>query len=180
MDYIAAAADMREKAWSDLVSSHAFRAFRAADNMVVELGGASVMPNMTLTSAPDKTPIADGTPAARKIRVRAKDGSLKPKQADAAYRVLTELGPMNTKNVMELAVAMGATAGGSNPLSNFRSAISHDDRFYSFRHNGEHLWWLEGVDLPKGWDEATGDLLRDAASSDADQKGGDGHDPATT
>jgi hypothetical protein len=184
MDYIATAIEMRQKAWAEIVASSAFRAFRACDNMVVELGGASVMPPIT-TIRPDITPpVPEPTnqsgATTPRIRVRARDGTLRPTQAEAAFAVLTELGPMGTKDVMDFSVEKGAAAGGLDPLMNFRTTLSKDDRFYSFRHNGEHYWWLTGQTLPEGWDEAAVDLLRDAASSSDSQKGGDGHGPATT
>lgn len=181
MDFIAAASEMREKAWAEVTASSAFRAFRAADNMVVELGGASAMPKLSNDQEVRRvfSPLVTVAPAAYYSGpakpTRKRRSSDKPTQSDAAMTVLRELGPMGIKDILDLAVAQGATAGGSNPLVNFRSALSKDERLYSFRHNGEYLWWITGVDLPEGWDEAASDLLANAASSDSSQEGGDGH-----
>jgi hypothetical protein len=184
MDFIAAASDLRDKAWAELSASTAFIAFRAADNMVVEMGGESAMPRFPERSRePSDGSAFVGAVIGRQVesvtsaRTRTRATS-KPTQPDTAEVVLKELGPMKMQDVMDFAVEKGATAGGANPLMNFRSALSKDPRFYSFKHKGEFLWWLHDVDLPEGFNEAAGDLLNGAASSDSNQEGGDG-DAAT-
>ncbi len=171
MDYFATATDMREKAWEEVVASPAFRAFRAADNMVIELGGQSVMPNLSTgeSQAEDKHKVP-------RPRFRAADGKPKLTQAEVAASVLKELGPMGTGMLIDMAKEQGAAIGGAHPVNSFRSTLSKDSRFYSFRHGGEHLWWLTDVPLPEGWNRAADDLLEQAAAlNHKSQEGGDGH-----
>lgn len=171
MDFSAEANDMRARAWAEIVASPAFRAFRAADNMVVELGGVSIMPKLST----DVNRVEVAPKANPKPRVRGIDGKPRLTQAEVGVAVLKALGPMDIATLTDMSKDYGAVVGGANPIANFRSTLSKDNRFYSFRHNGDHLWWLSDVPLPEGWDEAADDLLRNAASSFSSQEGGDGH-----
>ncbi|MBU0556555.1 MAG: hypothetical protein KKD64_10385 [Alphaproteobacteria bacterium] len=175
MDYIATAMSMRAEAWAELVQSPAFRAFRAADNMVIELGGESIMPQLGKTPKPVDATHTTDKPITRR-KPRAADGSPRMTQVEAASNALKQLGPMGIAMLTEMAKEQGAAIGGNDPVANFRSALSKDKKFYSFRHEGEYLWWLTDVPLPEGWSEAADDLLRNAASPDnTRQEGGDGH-----
>ena len=184
MDYLASAKEMRSAAWAELIASPAFKAFRAADNMVVELGSPSVMLDLSTPSSATKPidNVGNGGGFSRsQPRVRTPDGSVRLTQGDAAEVILKEVGPMGIIEIIKKAKERGAAVGGLNPTNNFRSAMSKDKRFYSFRHNSAYLWWLTGVPLPEGWGEAADpDLLDAAASPNSNQEGGDGHGPATT
>jgi hypothetical protein len=166
--------ELRQKAWDDLMTSEAFRAFRAADNMVVDLGGQSAMPS----TAPSIAPRAVNP----RPRLRAIDGSSRLSQGDAGVKALKEAGhPLHINALTNRSKAMGAMIGGGNPVANFRSTLSKDERFYSFRHNGDYWWWLTGVPLPQGWEEAADDLPFDTAASDSsNQEGGESHAATTT
>lgn len=177
MDFLKSAAEMRAKAWAELVASDAFRAFRASDNMVVELGGASAMPDLSTVERAAPKPIINPRPRFRAIAV-----SRRLSQTDAALQALTAAGhPLHINNLTDRSKALGATIGGSNPIANFRSALSKDDRFFSFRRDGGHWWWTTTISMPENWKEAADpDLLDQSAASDAsDQEGGDSH-AATT
>jgi hypothetical protein len=152
------------------MASDAFRAFRATDNMVVELGGQSIMPKLSTT--PKQETRAEINP---RPRLRARNGAIRLSQADAAVKALELEGvPLHIRVLTERSGELGATIGGANPLANFRSALSKDERFYSFRQNGEYWWWLTGKQLPEGWEEAADNLPFDSAASDSsNQEGGD-------
>lgn len=173
MDYLATATEMRRKAWEALEQSPDFIAFRAADNMVVDLGGQSIMPNLSSRSM--------RTVFVKQPRIRSADRLARASQPDVAETVLRERGPMQTLALMWVCMEEGAKIGGKKPANSFRSALSKDARFFSFRREGEYLWWLNGEPLPEGWGEATDDLLRAAASPNAtSEEGGDKNEAPVT
>jgi len=68
---------------------------------------------------------------------------------DAAEIALTEIGhPLVMPKLLEKAIEYGAEIGGTDPLNNFRSSISKDDRFYSVKRGNIHYWWLKSLPLP--------------------------------
>ncbi len=75
--------------------------------------------------------------------------------------------------------AEGGVVGGADPVANFRSNLSRDQRFQSIMRNNMYFWWFTGEDTPPGWayEAAATDLLSSAtASSDhSGQEGGGSH-----
>ena len=70
-------------------------------------------------------------------------------QCDAAFAILQEnSAPLSTQELMAAAQQRGIKVGGTNPATNFSSALSRDTRFKNVPWNASRKWWLSGVDLP--------------------------------
>lgn len=140
--FLAKARELRAIAWDAVTVSEEFRAFKAFDDAVVSLGGN---PLYEIGAGPIRDQAKRIVDAAAK---RLADGK-KLSQGDAAEVVLRMTGlPMNIAELMEAAVEKGAEVRGSDPLSNFRSTISKDDRFYSVKAGSHYYWWLKDKPLP--------------------------------
>ena len=105
-------------------------------------------------------------------------------QAGGAEAALIANGePLPIGRLLEAAIRHGAIIGGNKKLTNFRSTVSKDVRFYSLMRNGMYFWWLNELPLPPEWSEATDpDLLAGSVASSAHstQEGGDGHAQSST
>ena len=176
-DFVNLTAALRDQAWEALQTSTEYNAFKALDDAVVRLGGTSIV------AEPAATPI-------NKVIARVLDEAQqkaatqrKITQADVAENVLRQKGvPMPTEQFMEAAIKAGAGVGGNNPINNFRSVLSRDNRFESIMREGLYFWWLKDTALPSGWNEATGPDLLDgpvASSVHSSQEGGESHEATT-
>jgi hypothetical protein len=188
MTIIEKAKAIRSEALAAWIASPDFAAFKASDDFVVALGGESVMP-AGLQDSPKVNGLDSprmreiGAAAARRLEIHIASKQQRITQADAAEAALRDKGePLPVGRFMEAAEAKGASFAGKNPLANFRSAVSKDERFYSFARNNMYFWWFKGEPLPLGWNEtADPDLLAESAASSvlSSQEGGDAH-AATT
>ena len=172
MDWKAKAIEMRQAAWQELSALPAFVAFMAADKMVVDMGGASMLDSDA--PKPSKGIAAAVLKVTTPRAFASGDRPASPSNGDIAFEVLSKKGaPMSTIPLMEECRTNGARIGGKDPINNFRSSLSRDDRFHSFRHEGGYYWWLKGASIPNTWLEAAGpDLLNPpAALSAINQKG---------
>lgn len=172
-NYVGKVEELRDAAWRELKASPSFLAFKALDDAVAAMGG------QRLVSDAERPRPSVGTFA----RVKQGRAAKRPSQSDAAEAALREKGePLPTGRLMEAAQERGATVGGKDPLANIRSTLSKDDRFYSLMRNNMYFWWLSGVPLPSGWQEAP-DLLdqnrSDASPVGTNQKGGEADATAT-
>ena len=169
--------EMRAEAWEAVVSSADYAAFKTFDDAVVSLGGSPMfnLDNSSLSSTTKRVVEA----ATRRIA----DGK-KLSQGDAAEMVLrVSRMPLSIAPLMEAVLEKGAEIGGTDPLNNFRSTISKDERFYSVKHGNFYYWWLKDLPLPPRGNETAGpDLLTQPAVSSklTNQEGGGGHAPTTT
>jgi hypothetical protein len=162
MDILSKTKALRDEAWQAVESSAAYKAFKGLDDAVKAMSGESV------DTAPQ---------VARAPRKRSANGTKRVSQADVAEKVLHEVGePLPVGRWLEACVNKGLIIGGSDPLGNFRSMASRDDRFYNFTRNNMYFWWLTGVDLPEAFmpePEDNSDLW--GSGNNTSQKGGDGH-----
>ena len=146
---------LRDEAWQGVMESEAFLAFKALDDAFVRMGGTSRI-------ADDPSPFASFATQAFKIAVRRMAENRKLSHAEAALIALRNAKvPLATQNLLDGAKEAGAEIGGTDPVNNFRSTISKDDRKYSLKKNGTSFWWLKGEALPPEWNEATGPSLLD-------------------
>lgn len=173
------ASALRQEAWEAVKASSQYAQFKALDDAVAAMGGQSL-----LRKAADSEPST--MTATRRVMGVAQVAEIKkPSQGDAAATALRRGGmPLPIGRLMEAALEAGAEIGGNDPLANFRSSLSKDARFQSFRRNNMYFWWFAGEPLPLAFQSETepddfSDLLGSASSSSS-EKGGDGHDPATT
>lgn len=173
---------IRDKAWDAVKASEAYAVFAALDAAVVAAGGQARLASPTATIV--KTPIAmPVTHAAVGYANSTKPRKLS--QAEAAYIGLRKADrPMPVGDLMEAATVEGAAIGGSDPLANFRSALSKDTRFRSIMRKGQYFWWFADAALPSKWNDPEPDdfesLMASGSSFSSNQEGGDGHGPATT
>jgi hypothetical protein len=163
MDIIEKTKHLRDEAWQAVITTPAYKAYKSLDDAVNAMAGSQ---SQVVITAPSK-------PRFRTRRIT---------NGDVAERVLRRSGePLPIGRWLEAALQDGASVKGDDPLANFRSTVSRDQRFYSLMRNNMYFWWLKSVDLPEGFmpePEETSDLL--GSGSSASEKGGDGHAPATT
>lgn len=168
---------LRDEAWQGVMESDAFIAFKALDDAFVRMGGSSRI-------ADDPHPIAALAGSVFRTAVRRMAENRKLSHAEAALAALrNEKMPLPTPQLLEASKEAGAEIGGADPLNNFRSTISKDDRFYSVKKNGTSYWWLKGDALPSEWNDSAGPSLLDEPAEpfvSSSQEGGDGDAPATT
>lgn len=169
---------LREEAWGELIVAPEYTTFKALDEAVVRMGGVSKLPLEASAASEAVRQIIDRT-----IGKATAEGG-KRKYSDAAEIALRMGGaPLTISRLMEAAEEHGAEVGGTDPLNNFRSAVSKDPRFLPLRREGKHFWWLAGEPVPPSKNEAaTPDWIEEAAASSlrSSEEGGDGHGPATT
>ena len=153
-DYLVEATMLRDAALAELRQHPAFQAFTVLDNAVVSLGGSRSGFNGAATESASVISVL-----AERARNRAEifvKGAKPLSQGDAAEQVLRELDiPVRLSELLAAVEDKGVKVSGADPAANFRSTISRDDRFYSLKHDGQYLWWLTGVTLPRAWIEAT-------------------------
>lgn len=172
-DYIEQTVALRDDAWRTVGASPAFIAFKALDDAVAAMGGQRI-----IAPAPPVNKDGPRPSVGPMVRIpRGRTMGHRISQSDAAEAaLLANSEPLPIGRLMEAALAKGAAIGGEKPLANFRSALSKDKRFYSLMRNGLYFWWLDGVELPDKWKEASDrDLLTesDASSVHSNQEGGD-------
>lgn len=182
MSIIEKAKAIRSEAWSALMASPQFTAFKASDDFVLALGGGTAMPSAfgpPVKANGGTSPTLKKAIPARHVEINA------PKrvtQGDAAALALREAGePMGIVPFMNGAEAKGAKLNGAK-LPNFRSTISKDARFESVTRDGKYFWWFKGEPLPPSWNEtADPDLLAESAGSSmhSSREGGEANATAT-
>lgn len=156
------ARDLREQAFEALQRSPAYIAFKAFDDAVVSMGGTPL-----LGSGHHVEPVRSATTRVFEALVkRAADGG-KLSHGDAAEIVLRQRNePLPIGRLMEFVTEKGIEIGGNDPVNNFRSTLSKDNRFESRKRGNMYFWWLTNEPLPPQWNEAASpDLLSAPADS---------------
>ncbi len=168
---------LRDEAWQGVMESDAFLAFKALDDAYVRMGGSSRI-------AGDPSPLMDLAKQVLRVTTRRMADHRNLSHAEAAEIALDKAGePLATPQLLSAAKDVGAEIGGNDPLNNFRSTISKNERFYSVKKNGMSYWWVKGKALPPEWNDSAGPSLLDEPaepSESSSQEGGDGDAPATT
>jgi len=163
-------AALRDEAWLLVLSTPQYREFKALDDALRQMRGDSSAPATPRPILPN--------------RPKALLSGKRVTNADIADRVLRASdAPLAVEDWMNRTIAEGANIKGENPLANFRSTVSRDQRFTNFRYNGGYYWWPVGVQRPSGWEMATADPdlpLPAVPNVSSSQEGGDGDAPATT
>jgi hypothetical protein len=159
---------LRDKAWADVAATPQYRVYLALKDAVDRITSADLAEHLkSRPSAIYTEPAATLTREATRIS-----------HATAGEAALRKHGqPLPIGRLMEAARAEGATIGGNDPLANFRSSLSKDDRLASIMRNGMYFWWIKGEPLPSDWNEPGADLLANTPGSSmhSNQEGGDGH-----
>ena len=168
MDIIDKTKALRAEAWQALAAIPEYRAYKGLDDAVRAMTG--------------EQPAAANTSIALPLVVKHRPVKSLPvkrvTQADVAARVLKQHGePLPIGRWLEKSLEQGIGIKGEDPLPNFRSMVSRNPRFRNFVQNNMYFWWLDGVELPGSWKEATDPSLPglSAASDSIDQGGGGGH-----
>lgn len=166
-DWLGKARELRAEAWDAVQASPPFVAFKKFDDLVVEMGGASSMPAIDLASSWKGA-------AQRAVDSAAKRFSdhKKLSQGDAAEVVLRRgAEPVPIGRLIEKVVQLGVVLGGSDPVANFRSMMSKDERFYTLRRNNMYFWWVKDEPLPSGWQPETDTVLPSPTAEYATNEG---------
>lgn len=146
-EWLAKARRLRADAWDAVCATPDYIAFKNFDSLVVQMGGTSVLGETDVASNWKSA----AQRAVESVARRVSEGK-RPSQGDAAEMALRQQRePMSIGRLIEAAMAKGAEIGGSDPLANFRSAVSKDSRFYTIRKGSGYLWWLKGEPLPASW-----------------------------
>lgn len=166
-EWLAKARGLRADAWDAVCATPDYIAFKNFDALVVQMGGASVLGDLDAAS--------NWKSAAQRaldgVARRVSEGK-RPSQGDAAEMALRQQRePMSIGRLIEAAMAKGAEIGGSDPLANFRSAMSKDARFYTIRRDTGFHWWLTGEPLPAAWEgpgaDGAGRIAQSSTSTDS-------------
>lgn len=177
-EWLIKARALRDEAYEALLTNPAYMAFKTFDDAVVSLGGA---PMFELRAA--SSPVHEAAKRIVETVSKRAGESAKIAQGDAAEIVLRLANkPLSISTLMQQAIERGAEIGGRDPLGNFRSTLSKDDRFTAVRRGQFYVWWLAGVPLPPMVSEtAVQRYQAETAASliSSDQKGGDGDAPST-
>lgn len=174
---IAAIGALRDEAWREVQATKAYSVVRALDEALSLLGGSRLLPQQSPSTVQVRTRVRSSDDSEI---VRSKDRISQGAAAEAALVEATS--PLPIGRLLEAALGKGAAIGGENPIANFRSALSRDERFYSFTRNGQYFWWLDGVDLPPNWNEAPDLPLErksDASFVQSNREGGEAYATAT-
>ncbi len=161
---------LRDKAWAEVKASPSFVSFKALDVAVGAMGGKQI-----LSTPPASNAQKSETQDRKKIVVRRR---ARPSQGDTAESCLRQAAePLPIRDLMSKVTGHGIQISGEDPLANFRSTLSRDNRFKSIMKDGAYYWWLTSSPVPIAWKEAEGLDLQDrpSASDSSSQKGGDGH-----
>lgn len=147
-EWLDRARQLRAEAWEAVQSSSAYVAYKHFDDLVVEMGGTS-----TLSEGDASASWKTSTQRAVEAAARRLTDQKKPSQGDAAEFVLRQARkPLPIGHLFEAAIERGAAIGGSDPLANFRSAVSKDNRFYTLRRGNGYFWWLRGEPVPAAYE----------------------------
>lgn len=148
-EWLDRARQLRAEAWEAVQATPAFVAFKKFDDLVIDMGGTPAFGEVDVAATWKATTQRAVEAAARRLT-----DTKKLSQADAAEVVLHQRRePTPIGLLLEGAIERGAAIGGADPLANFRSALSKDDRFYVLRRNNMHFWWLIGEQVPTAWTE---------------------------
>lgn len=148
-EWLDRARQLRAEAWDAVQASSAYVAFKRFDDLVVDMGGTSLISENDAAASWKSTTLRAVDAAARRL-----SDQKKLSQGDAAEIVLRQVRePLPVARLLEAVVKRGVAIGGADPLSNFRSSISKDDRFYALRKGSLYFWWLKGQQVPPAWQE---------------------------
>jgi len=185
-DYLEEVIALRGEALRELRQSPAFDAFTALDNAAVSLGAdrasldgrafeANSIGAVLVERARNHTELQKEILSGKPPKALS--------QGDAAEIVLRSTNtPLRLGELLAGVEEHGVPLTGDK-VSNFRSNMSRDKRFYSLKFDGQYLWWFTGVELPKAWVEATSyDRVVEPAASllFPSQEGGEPIAAATT
>lgn len=146
-EWLDRARQLRAEAWEAVQVTAAFIAFKKFDDLVVDMGGTTALGEIDVAATWKATTQRAVEAAARRL-----SDVKKPSQADAAEMALRQKRePIPIGLLLASAIELGAAIGGTDPLANFRSALSKDERFYALRRNNMHFWWLKGEQPPAHW-----------------------------
>ncbi|MDY0957854.1 hypothetical protein SOM26_04060 [Sphingomonas sp. CFBP8993] len=138
---------LRAEAWDAVLASQPFVAFKKFDDLVMEMGGTSAIPSIDLSSDWKATAQRSLDAAAKRILDHKKLS-----QGDAAELALRQNGePLPIGRLIEKVTTLGLVLGGADPVANFRSMMSKDDRFYTIRRGNMYFWWLQEDELTSDW-----------------------------
>lgn len=163
---------LRDKAWAEVKASPSFVSFKALDIAVGAMGGSQIL------AASDALPSTVQKPDVLPRKKLVARKRTRPSQGDTAEACLKRAGePLPIRNLMEKVIGYGVQISGEDPLANFRSTLSRDNRFKSIMREGAYYWWLTSSPVPINWKEAEGlDFqVEPSASDSSSQNGGDGH-----
>lgn len=156
-EWIDRARQLRAEAWEAVQATSAFVAFKKFDDLVVDMGGTTALGEVDVAATWKAT-----TQRAVEAVARRLSETKKLSQAEAAEVALMQRRePTPIGLLLEAAIERGAEIRGTDPLANFRSALSKDDRFYVLRRNNMHFWWLKGEPVPPAWHNASGENPKD-------------------
>jgi hypothetical protein len=151
-EWLDRARQLRAEAWEAVLATSAFIAFKKFDDLVIDMGGTTALGEVDVAASWKAT-----TQRAMEAAARRFSDTRKLSQADAAEVALAQRRePTPIGVLLEAAIERGAEIRGADPLSNFRSALSKDDRFYALRRNNMHYWWLKNELLPAAWRDQPG------------------------
>jgi len=146
-DWLEKARRLRAEAWEAVQGSHSFVAFRKFDDLVVEMGGTSSLPAVDLASNWRGAAQRAVDAAAKRVLDQKKMS-----QGDAAELALRQEGePLPIGRLLEKVTNLGVVVSGADPLANFRSTMSKDNRFGTLRRNNMFFWWMPSEPLPERW-----------------------------
>lgn len=168
-EWLDRARQLRAEAWDAVQASSAYVAFKRFDDLVVDMGGTSLINENDAAASWKSTALRAVEAAARRL-----SDQKKLSQGDAAEIVLRQVRePLPIARLLEGVVKRGVMIGGADPLSNFRSAISKDDRFYALRAGNMFFWWLRGEQVPPTWEHTFPPNLGDQTSREPEGSGDD-------
>lgn len=168
---------LRDEAWNHVENSEHFKAWKGLNDAVLALD-VTAANNETITVFETKTSRSMNPKPKPNIKRKTK----RVTQSAVAESVLKSMGePLPVGRWLEKSIERGINIRGDDPLSNFRSTVSRDKRFYNFVRNGMYFWWLNGVELPEKWKKAEGRDLLDQPSAfvSHNQEGGEANATAT-
>ena len=167
---------LRDKAWEGVKSTQEFALFKALDEAVAAVGGASISGGLA------KVPPQNWLPKSANVAGAGARALSQPKrlsQTEVAAQVLREMDePLPIGRLLECVIAKGVVFRGENPLPSFRSAMSKDARLVSIMRGNMYFWWFSDRPVPAHWNTEGGlDLVGNppAVSHYSSQEGGDVH-----
>jgi len=143
---------LRDEALAKIECSEPYRLAKGLDELVASLGGEARMGHYGMAGL--NAFLNGASPVVEALAARKRKNL---SQADAAYGALQDAGkPLQVVPLMEAVRERGVEVKGADPLANFRSTLSRDERFVSFRREGQYLWWFKDMMVPM---ETGADLL---------------------
>jgi len=155
LDWLERARELRAEAWDAVQGSADFIAFKKFDDLVIEMGGATAIPEVNVASSWKSTAKRAVHAAARRV-----SEVKRLSQGDAAELALSEARhPLGIGKLLKASVNLGAEIRGADPLANFRSAVSKDARFFTIKRDGYHFWWVKNAPVPADWEATPTEIL---------------------